>query len=254
MDLRYDYFGEFPSQNDESEARTRESIAPKSTPVVEDSLMEFISEYFRGDVPNDLSTTSMEQSNSTPELMAVDDPKSSSTNSFDISVVSSDVNTSSELFGSPDISMFNTTMDSLAMKDNSGGDRSTRRKSISYEIRFVNSKDENGKVKLCVLPNTSGSGSAPVKYAASIKVKTKTSDLFPSSVKGKTKELNDIENLRNENELLQQKVKVLERKLTCVEKESERVVGELKHIIERKNQAISKLELQLAGIDFIDGL
>lgn len=58
--------------------------------------------------------------------------------------------------------------------------------------------------------------------------------------------------LQHANASLCQRIGSLEKKLICLEKESEKVVSELRNIIERKNERISQLELQLAGIQFMD--
>ncbi len=166
----------------------------------------------------------------------------SQTNAFEYSS-NSDTNTSIELFTSPETSMIHADPNSSGFCNSDlqsppeENDKMFRRKSISYEIVFTNSKDKDGKVKVHIIPNQGT-------------LKDDNVNQVELSNVGQSKKLdqNGKDTLQQEHIRLRQRVQELERKLHCLEIESERIVGELSRIIERKNETIVQLELELAGV------
>lgn len=193
-----------------------------------------------GDVSQDLSMQENYDDEGKPQ-----NKQMSQTSAFEYSS-NSDTNTSIELFTSPEASMINLDSncsgssgfcDSDLLSPPAENDKIFRRKSISYEILFTNSKENNGQIKVHIIPNQS-------------KLKDDIGNQVESSNVGQSKKLDlkGKETLQQEHIQLRQRVQELERKLHCLEIESERIVGELSRIIERKNETIVKLELELAGV------
>ncbi|CAL8142669.1 unnamed protein product [Orchesella dallaii] len=224
---RYDFFGEGLSKqqtpnedkplNNTVRNRSSLKIASKmNSVVVEESLMEFITEYFNGEVTDEFSSS--EYFPPTAEK-----PSGLFANSFGTS--SSDGNVSFD-----SLTPQNISKDSLNVSNESSTSDSSdnSRKSISYEIRFINSTERDGKIKLKIVPSRQ----------------------LPSSPDYTAQSSGNM--INHENLCLRQRVQDLERRLQCVEGESVRIIGELKRIIERKNEIISHLELQTAGIRFMN--
>lgn len=294
--FRYDFFGEFVSQDSNITADRQETPrkdefnysepcnqiqSNKGKKVHEDSLMEFITDYFQGYSVTQISTLSTRHfincSLFTHSVIScsgnvTDDFSDSSScqltsnaregqitpkklNAFDS--YSSSMNTSAEMFTSPESSILNNAENGDNFSTNSYAicdcesdlqspagelrDPSLRRKSISYEIVFTNSKEKNGQVKIHIVPTKSAAKSLDENLMLS---PMKTMSPIPQKFPVKNIGLSP----QQENSLLRQRVLELERKLRCIETESERIIGELSRMIERKNDTISKLELQIAGI------